>query len=250
MDEDGTGTGKGSRSNSNLGTGLEAALEKSLSISLSKSADEMDAELLMATGGASNSNSNTSSSNNKEGLGAAGGAGKVDTSATAAAELQRAMELAKANNAHYIDTHPEVRGALQDFMSALLLEKPEDVYAFARQHFQSQGKVPRDKLLRPLVICGPSGVGKGTLMNMLFEEFGGFFGFSVSHTTRAPRPGEVHGVHYNFTSREVMSAAIDEGRFLEFAQVHTNLYGTSIDGTYIHTQRERIGGYHILALSI
>jgi guanylate kinase len=38
--------------------------------------------------------------------------------------------------------------------------------------------------------------------------------------------GEVHGVHYNFTSKEAMSAAIDEGRFLEFAQVHTNLYGT------------------------
>lgn len=45
-------------------------------------------------------------------------------------------------------------------------------------------------------------------------------------TTRKPRPGEVHGVHYNFTSREAMSAAIEEGRFLEFAQVHTNLYGT------------------------
>ncbi len=133
------------------------------------------------------------------------------------------------SSAQYIDSHPEVRAALQDFLSAVLLEKPDDVYAFARQHFSVRGKVPKDKLLRPLVICGPSGVGKGTLMNMLFEEFGGSFGFSVSHTTRAPRPGEVHGVHYNFTSREVMAAAIEEGRFLEFAQVHTNMYGTSLD---------------------
>lgn len=139
------------------------------------------------------------------------------------------MDNGKAAHTHYINTHPEVRAALQDFLSAVLLEKPEDVYAFARTHFSQRGKVPRDKLLRPLVICGPSGVGKGTLMNMLFEEFGGYFGFSVSHTTRAPRPGEVHGVHYNFTSKDVMAAAIDEGRFLEFAKVHTNLYGTSLE---------------------
>jgi len=139
------------------------------------------------------------------------------------------MDNGKAANAHYINTHPEVRAALQDFLSAVLLEKPEDVYAFARIHFSQRGKVPKDKLLRPLVICGPSGVGKGTLMNMLFEEFGGYFGFSVSHTTRAPRPGEVHGVHYNFTSKKVMAEAIDEGRFLEFAEVHTNLYGTSLE---------------------
>ena len=139
------------------------------------------------------------------------------------------MDNGKAAHAQYINTHPEVRAALQDFLSAVLLEKPEDVYAFARTHFSQRGKVPKDKLLRPLVICGPSGVGKGTLMNILFEEFGGYFGFSVSHTTRGPRPGEVHGVHYNFTSKEVMAAAIDEGRFLEFAQVHTNLYGTSLE---------------------
>lgn len=139
------------------------------------------------------------------------------------------MDNGKAAHAQYINTHPEVRAALQDFLSAVLLEKPEDVYAFARTHFSQRGKVPKDKLLRPLVICGPSGVGKGTLMNMLFEEFGGYFGFSVSHTTRGPRPGEVHGVHYNFTSKEVMAAAIDEGSFLEFAQVHTNLYGTSLE---------------------
>lgn len=82
--------------------------------------------------------------------------------------------------------------------------------------------------LKPLVVCGPSGVGKGTLINMLLEDFPGRFGFSVSHTTRKPRPGEVHGTHYNFSEKEAMQAEIDAGMFIEHANVHANLYGTSI----------------------
>ena len=55
---------------------------------------------------------------------------------------------------------------------------------------------------RPLVISGPSGVGKGTLINRLTEsDYPGRFGFSVSYTTRKPRPGEEDGVHYNFVER-------------------------------------------------
>ncbi len=129
-------------------------------------------------------------------------------------------------NAAYLEAHPGVRAALNDFVSALLLEKPEvrpsvrldaaadgvktglcaskpaglltpppcvrqchhqnttqqqDVYEFAARHFSRAHTSHKDKLLRPLVICGPSGVGKGTLLNLLFQEFGGDFGFSVSH---------------------------------------------------------------------
>ncbi|KAF0975193.1 hypothetical protein FDP41_005946 [Naegleria fowleri] len=80
---------------------------------------------------------------------------------------------------------------------------------------------------RPIVICGPSGVGKGTLIQKLFAEFPSIFGFSVSHTTRAPRPGEQHGVHYYFTQKDVMQKEIDDGLFIEHANVHGNLYGTS-----------------------
>jgi hypothetical protein len=53
---------------------------------------------------------------------------------------------------------------------------------------------PRD-VARPLVLSGPSGVGKGTLVKRLIEEFPHDFGFSVSHTTRKPREGEKHGAH-------------------------------------------------------
>ncbi|XP_061353782.1 guanylate kinase 2-like [Gastrolobium bilobum] len=82
---------------------------------------------------------------------------------------------------------------------------------------------------KPLVISGPSGVGKGTLINMLMEEFPSMFGFSVSHTTRAPRAMEKDGVHYHFTEKSVMEKEIKDGKFLEFASVHSNLYGTSVE---------------------
>jgi guanylate kinase len=81
--------------------------------------------------------------------------------------------------------------------------------------------------LLPIVIAGPSGVGKGTLIARLRADFPSAFGFSVSHTTRAPRAGEEDGVHYNFTTREAMTASIAKGEFLESADVHGNMYGTS-----------------------
>ncbi|XP_071697669.1 guanylate kinase 2-like [Rutidosis leptorrhynchoides] len=82
---------------------------------------------------------------------------------------------------------------------------------------------------RPVVISGPSGVGKGTLINMLMKDYPTLFGFSVSHTTRAPREKEQNGVHYHFTKHNVMEEEIKSGKFLEFAAVHGNLYGTSIE---------------------
>ncbi|KAK6945305.1 Guanylate kinase/L-type calcium channel beta subunit [Dillenia turbinata] len=86
---------------------------------------------------------------------------------------------------------------------------------------------------KPIVISGPSGVGKGTLISKLMSEFPSMFGFSVSHTTRAPREKETNGVHYHFTERSVMEKAIKEGMFLEFASVHGNLYGTSIEAVEV-----------------
>lgn len=82
--------------------------------------------------------------------------------------------------------------------------------------------------LEPLVVCGPSGVGKGTVIESLRKRFhADAFGFSVSHTTRQPRPGEVHGTHYFFTTPDEIRAEIDQGLFVEHAEVHGNYYGTS-----------------------
>jgi guanylate kinase len=86
---------------------------------------------------------------------------------------------------------------------------------------------------KPIVISGPSGVGKGTLISMLMKEFPSMFGFSVSHTTRAPRNMEKDGVHYHFTDKSVMEKEIKNGKFLEFASVHGNLYGTSVEAVEV-----------------
>ncbi|KAI5682922.1 hypothetical protein M9H77_04150 [Catharanthus roseus] len=86
---------------------------------------------------------------------------------------------------------------------------------------------------KPIVISGPSGVGKGTLIAKLMKEFPSTFGFSVSHTTRAPREKEQNAVHYHFTQRSFMEEDIKNGKFLEFASVHGNLYGTSIEAVEV-----------------
>lgn len=81
--------------------------------------------------------------------------------------------------------------------------------------------------LPPLIVCGPSGAGKGTLIKKLRAAFPGRFGVSVSHTTRAIRPGEVDGVHYYFVDRDAMQKRVDAGDFVEHAEVHGHLYATS-----------------------
>jgi len=86
-----------------------------------------------------------------------------------------------------------------------------------------------DMVLDPLIVCGPSGVGKGTIIEKYMNEMGGKdrFQFTVSHTTRSPRPGETDGIHYHFVELEAMKKAIGDGEFLEHAEVHGNFYGTS-----------------------
>ncbi|XP_029004728.1 guanylate kinase 1b isoform X2 [Betta splendens] len=80
---------------------------------------------------------------------------------------------------------------------------------------------------RPVVLSGPSGVGKSTLMKRLMKDYEGVFGFSVSHTTRNPRPGEEDGKDYHFTTKEAMQEGIDNNEFIENAEFSGNMYGTS-----------------------
>lgn len=75
------------------------------------------------------------------------------------------------------------------------------------------------------VLCAPSGTGKSTLVRRLVAEHPNF-AFSVSCTTRAPRPGERDGEDYHFLSREEFVARQQAGFFAEWAEVHGNLYGT------------------------
>ncbi len=76
-----------------------------------------------------------------------------------------------------------------------------------------------------VVISGPSGVGKGTVLGKMMEK-DKTLSFSVSATTRDPRPGEVDGVHYYFITKEQFESWIAKGEFLEYDAHAANYYGT------------------------
>src|SRR5215210_6401283 len=80
---------------------------------------------------------------------------------------------------------------------------------------------------RLIIISSPSGGGKGTLIKEVRATMPEL-GFSVSHTTRPQRSGEEEGREYFFVSRDEFERRIMAGEFLEYADVHGNLYGTSI----------------------
>ncbi|HXS73498.1 MAG TPA: guanylate kinase [Rhodanobacteraceae bacterium] len=79
------------------------------------------------------------------------------------------------------------------------------------------------------IVSAPSGAGKSTLVNALLAREPGI-ALSISHTTRAPRPGEVNGMQYHFVDRATFEAMVGRGEFLEHAEVFGNLYGTSRAG--------------------
>jgi guanylate kinase len=166
-----------------------------------------------------------------------------------------------------LQAHPEIRQMLHDFVASCLTLKPDNVQDHARAFFAqyqsdlggsanapalqpvepvvpepsavapvSEAEAPAAvessassaaPLFRPLVVCGPSGVGKGTILNMLLQRHGDHFAPIPSHTSRAPRDGEVDGVNYHFSNLEDMQRDIDAGLFVEYATVHGNLYGKS-----------------------
>ena len=87
-----------------------------------------------------------------------------------------------------------------------------------------------------LVISGPSGAGKGTLVEKLLDK-DPTFAFSVSVTTREPRKNEVDGVHYHFISEEKYDTLLREDAFLEHASVHGHRYGTLREEVYSRMER-------------
>jgi guanylate kinase len=76
------------------------------------------------------------------------------------------------------------------------------------------------------VIAAPSGGGKTSLVNALLKQDSRLV-LSISHTTRSPRPGEVDGQHYHFVSKSAFEQMIDNGDFMEHAQVFDNYYGSN-----------------------
>ena len=107
---------------------------------------------------------------------------------------------------------------------------------------------------RLVLYTGCSGVGKGTIMKRLLERDPNIR-LSVSNTTRAPREGEVHGVHYNFVSREALIALADADGYIEYAEYCDNLYGTPKaqveemleQGYHVFLEIEVQGGLQVMA---
>lgn len=90
-----------------------------------------------------------------------------------------------------------------------------------------------------IVLTGPSGVGKGTLMNAILQRYPELH-YSVSATTRSPRPGEVNGKNYHFITRSEFEKLVTQGEFLEWAEFAGNFYGTPREAVLNHIQSGKL----------
>eukprot|EP00761_Pharyngomonas_kirbyi_P003555 gb/GECH01003559.1/.p1 GENE.gb/GECH01003559.1/~~gb/GECH01003559.1/.p1 ORF type:complete len:248 (+),score=53.99 gb/GECH01003559.1/:1-744(+) len=136
---------------------------------------------------------------------------------------------------------------LSNLTREVLRNQPEDLNLFCSKYFLNLAHQEEQKTVvdntsvnneenldesieqkQPVVICGPSSVGKGTLINQLVQRYPDTFALSISHTTREPRPQEEDGKDYYFISKKQMEKEIEENKFIESAHVHGNLYGTSL----------------------
>ncbi len=88
------------------------------------------------------------------------------------------------------------------------------------------------------IISAPSGAGKSTILKRVMAEVENLV-FSISHTTRRPRPGEIDGHAYHFVDRETFTRLRNAGGFLEWAEVHGNFYGTSREAVETETGQGR-----------
>ena len=91
-----------------------------------------------------------------------------------------------------------------------------------------------------IVVSGPSGTGKGTVCKELLAKLPKM-AYSISATTRQPREGELDGVNYYFLTREKFTQMIEEGGFLEWAEVYGNYYGTPLPMI-----RKKQGALHVM----
>ena len=136
----------------------------------------------------------------------------------------------------YIQGHPEIREVLNDFMSAVLLHKPNDVFVFAKEYFHPFNPTPLK--YKPLIMVGPSGVGKNTLRDQILEKYGGLFESKISYTTRPSKGIEKHKEMYYFISREEFTKRAEKNEFVEYCEINGHLYGT----TYAELERIKSKG--------
>ncbi len=109
------------------------------------------------------------------------------------------------------------------------------MYVFAKEYFHPFNPTPLK--YKPLIIVGPSGVGKGTLVNEIINKYGGLFERKKSYTTR-PKKGYEKTENYYFITKEDFMRRVEKNEFVEWCNVHGNLYGT----TYAELDRIKSSG--------
>ena len=147
-----------------------------------------------------------------------------------------------------IDSTAGTLSELRDLAKSPAVEQLKEIRTRCAKHRVStselkqyeRGLLSREPLLRPVVLSGPSGVGKSTLIGLLKQMFPESFSFSVSHTTRKPRPGEEEGVHYYFVSKEQFDELVEQNAFIEHASFAGNSYGTSYHTLEVARSRQKI----------
>ena len=132
----------------------------------------------------------------------------------------------------YIARHPEIREVLNDYLSSVLLYKPDDVFVYAKEYFHPFNPTPLK--YKPLIVVGPSAVGKNTLISEVINKYGDLFERKKSYTTRGPRQYEKGADNYYFVSKEKFSEMQANGEFLEVRErLEGHMYGT----TYAELER-------------
>ena len=155
----------------------------------------------------------------------------------------------------YITAHPEIREVLNDFLSAVLLSKPvslnqlsfssfpflclqDDVFVYAKEYFHPFNPTPLKN--KPLILVGPSGVGKRTLIDLVLREYGDIFDRKRSYTTRPVRDGnEKASENFHFTSPDEFARMAAAKEFIECREKSPGCwYGT----TYAELERIKSAG--------
>lgn len=101
---------------------------------------------------------------------------------------------------------------LNDFLSSVLLNKPDDVFVFAKEYFSPFNPTPLKG--KPIILVGPSGVGKNTLVKSVLDKYNGVFERKVSYTSRPKKVNEKPGNYYIIT-REEFEKKIKADDFVE-----------------------------------
>ena len=133
----------------------------------------------------------------------------------------------KGENDRYLEGHPEMRPLLDEFVGAIMRDKPSDIIKYGALFFstlRTQSVMGQS----PLVITGPPTIGKTMFIRMLIDKYPNTFGTAVQHTTRVKREGEVQGVDHFFVEKASFEESVRNGDFADYYTLHTNLYATSL----------------------